>query len=242
MVCGRKIGLTGIAWTPTTTSDVTCPLHTSTAPAGDDTRQCASASPSMAIISCCFIFPLRPAVPVSAILQSLSPRTGRISKLWHPAQRKKSKTDTVCPIRTQAQQVINTQKLFHVLGQLWLYSVSCNTFQGTSHSWLLHWCYPSSSPCTFVFIICALSCCFFWQGSEGCFPRPLGKTASSAVLCMEGCSLNLFSQKAHHKTCLISIYLVCSHQTESIYRPRLLLTLLSALDYSSLPPLSEIKC
>lgn len=124
------------------------------------------------------------------------------------------------------------------------FAVSCNTSQGISQCWPLHWCYLSSSLSTFVFIICVPSCCFFLtgSGSESCFARPLSNNPSSAVLGMEGCSLNLFSQKAHHKTCLISSYLVCSLQTESIYRPRLLLTLLSALDYSSLPPLSKIKC
>lgn len=95
----------------------------------------------------------------------------------------------------------------------------------------------------FSLFVCPLLLFFLTSlGSESCFPRPLSNNPSSAVLCMEGCSLNLFSQKAHHKTCLISSYLVCSHQTESIYRPCLLLTLLSALDNSSLPPLSKIKC
>lgn len=89
------------------------------------------------------------------------------------------------------------------------FAVSCDTFWGTSHCWLLHLCYPPGSQRTFVFITPAPSCCFFLtsSGSESCFPRPLSNNPSSAVLCMEGCSLNLFPQKAHYKTCLISAYL-----------------------------------
>lgn len=165
--------------------------------------------------------------------------------MWHPAWGKKSITDNVCPIKTRAQQVINTWKLFQ-----------CPRSALTFHSFLPHTAghitlltsalvLPIQLSMYICFhYLCPLLLVFFFlssPASESCFLRPLTNNSSSAVLCVEGYSLNLFSQKAHHRACLISSYLVCSHQTESIYRPRLLLTLLSALDYSSLPSLSKLK-
>lgn len=181
----------------------------------------------------------------------LSPAIGSNSKLWHPAWGKKSITDNVCPIKTRAQQVINTWKLFQ-----------CPRSALTLHSFLPHTSGHITLltsalvlPIQLSVYICFHYLCplllfrvffvFFFltsPASESCFLRPLTNNSSSAVLCVEGYSLNLFSQKAHHRTCLISSYLVCSYQTESIYRPRLPLTLLSALDYSSLPPLFKLKC
>lgn len=96
-----------------------------------------------------------------------------------------------------------------VLVQLWLCSLSRYLL---GHAALLT--SAPVLPTQFSVYICFHYSCtlllFYFltsSGSESCFPRPLSNNPSSAVLCTEGCSLNLFPQKAHYKTCLISAYL-----------------------------------
>lgn len=200
----------------------------------------------MAITSCYLFFspPLSNHLYLSVQFYTVSRAIGSILKPWHLAWGKKNITDTVCPTRVQAQQVINTWKLFWCPGSALTLQFPAIHFRAY-HSVDLYTGVICPVLCVHLFSLFVSPHAVFFltgSGSESCFARPLSNNPSSAVLGMEGCSLNLFSQKTHHKTCLISSYLVCSLQTESIYRPRLLLTLLSALDYSSLPPLSKIKC